>query len=577
MLVDVADRFLGEEVGRVEEGGLLSIRGAEGVEEEEVGHDDVGEHLGEGAGGMFKADACGALGGDQFIEMAVAFGSLLEDGLETANLVGEAFGGRDFGIVSLDLFEVSARGDTLHGGDDLELAGTLIDGEDAGVAVEAFAGIFLHEATATVDLDAVVGTTVGELAGVEFDERGEDVGDTGGRLRASGEVDITSRLIHEATGTIGAGPHLAEEILDSDELVDGVTELLAGGGVSLSLAAGTLTESNRLGADAKACTIHKRHDILDKTQAAFAHNLAGGVGELEFSGRAALDTHLVFDAADRHATVSLVEDEVAKTTAVVGTLLAAGEDEVEVGVAVGDEALDTIEAPAFGFFIPGSLEADRLEVGASVGLGEVHRAGSALIDAGEIFVFEFLVGELLDGVGAVLETPDGGEAHVGASDDFGSHDSGDAREVEAVVLTVESHAVESRLDEGVEVLAGAAGILDAAVEQLRALMVDRFGVGCDDIAGDIAEEAHHHVVLLESLVGVGGSLRMAASLGEVFFLHSDDLLHIGMVQIEREVFVIEIEVHEWFTVYGLQFFMTEIGHKLFKIIFQFHHKALILK
>lgn len=40
VLVDIADGFFGEEGGRIDEGGALR-GGAEGVEEEEVGHDDA--------------------------------------------------------------------------------------------------------------------------------------------------------------------------------------------------------------------------------------------------------------------------------------------------------------------------------------------------------------------------------------------------------------------------------------------------------------------------------------------------------------------------------------------------------
>ena len=66
---------------------------------------------------------------------------------------------------------------------------------------------------------------------------------------------------------------------------------------------------------------------------------------------------------------------------------------------------------------------------------------------------------------------------------------------------------------------------------------------CNNVAGDVAKKTHDGVVLLDSLIGIGRGFGMIASLGIVLFPHSHHLLHIGVMEIEGEVFVIEIEVH----------------------------------
>ncbi len=77
-------------------------------------------------------------------------------------------------------------------------------------------------------------------------------------------------------------------------------------------------------------------------------------------------------------------------------------------------------------------------------------------------------------------------------------------------------------------------------------MVDFLGVGCDYLAGDFAQQVQHHFVLAHGLLGIGRCFGMLAGLGEVLFFGSDHLVHIRMVEIERKVLVIGIEIHHYF-------------------------------
>ena len=162
-----------DEVGRVE---IAVAAGA--VHQQEVAHDGVGQGLGEGTCGMLEEGVAGAFGGGFLIEGAVAFGGTTQGGEDGLLLIAKGHG-RSLLVVFLYAFEVGAVGNALDGCHYLQLAGTLVDGEHTAVALEAFAGVFLHESTAAMHLYAVVGVAAGELAGHEFDERREDVGHTG--------------------------------------------------------------------------------------------------------------------------------------------------------------------------------------------------------------------------------------------------------------------------------------------------------------------------------------------------------------------------------------------------------------
>ena len=216
---------------------------------------------------------------------------------------------------------------------------------------------------------------------------------------------------------------------------------------------------------------------------------------------------------------------------------------MKVGVAVGDEALHTVQPPAIRGLVPSGFKTHGLQVTAGVGFGEVHRAGGSLVDAGQIFVFQLFTCELLYCLGAVLQSPDGGETHVGSGYHLGGHNLHHSGEVQSVVFAFQGHAVQSRLDKSVEVLAGAGGIHHTAVYERRTYMVNLLGVGGYHITGNIAKQFHHCVVLFHGFFGVGWSFGMDAGLGIVLFFHSNHLLHVGMMQVETKILVICVKIH----------------------------------
>ena len=103
---------------------------------------------------------------------------------------------------------------------------------------------------------------------------------------------------------------------------------------------------------------------------------------------------LVLDAAYAHGLVALHEEH-RQSARVLGALFAAGEDEVDVGVAVGDEALDAVDAPlSVGVLSRAALHGT--QIGAGVGLGEDHGPEDlSAREAGEDARFHGLVAEFV--------------------------------------------------------------------------------------------------------------------------------------------------------------------------------------
>ena len=205
---------------------------------------------------------------------------------------------------------------------------------------------------------------------------------------------------------------------------------------------------------------------------------------------------------------------------------------MKVGVAVGDEALHSVQAPAFGSLVPCRLQSDGLQVAAGVRLGEIHRAGGTLPDTRQVFLFQLVAAELLDGVGAVGKAPDGGEADIGAGNHLGHHYDSRTREVKSVVLAVERYTVEPGLDEGVEVAACAGSILHAASFELRTHVIYFLCIGSNHVASDFTKQIHQHIVLLHSLLGICRRFRVLSGLGKILFLYGHHLFHLRMVEIE---------------------------------------------
>ena len=297
-----------------------------------------------------------------------------------------------------------------------------------------------------------------------------------------------------------------------------------------------LADTHGLSGNAETCTVHEGHHVLDEAELAAATEFSLRVLVDKFAGRASVDAELVLDAAHVHATVALVVDEHGKAAAVVGAFLGAGEHQVDVAVAVGDEALHAVQVPALVGFAVGGLEHHALQVGTGIGFGQVHGhrlAGAHARDKAGTLV---LVAEFIQGLDAVLEGPDVLETGVRGGDHFVDGRVGGNREVETAEAARHGHAIEAGLAGGFQVLVGLACIAHAAVFAVGAFGVHVFGVREDGVRGDVACDFEHAVVAVYRVGVVFRRVVKAVLVGVAVFLELHDALH------QRRAFKVELNL-----------------------------------
>ena len=257
-----------------------------------------------------------------------------------------------------------------------------------------------------------------------------------------------------------------------------------------------------------------------------------------------MDAELVLDVAHVDTAVAFVVDEHRQTASVLGALFAAGEDEVDVGIAVGDEALHAVQTPAVLLLVEGGLEHHALQVGACVGLGEVHTHGLTGADARDVFLALLLAAKLIEGVDAALQAPDVLEAGIGGSHQLAGHREDDVGQVESAVATWHRYSIEACEAGLLQVLDGLGGIHHAVVLQVRTLEVDALGVHGQGVGGHVTRDFQHAAVVLHRVLEVHGGI-VDALLGILVILFSqiNHLFHLGMREVECYFRMIAIIVY----------------------------------
>ena len=516
-----------------------------GVAEEQLGHHAVGCEFVEVAAAEVGELVVvrGLHDFDGFVELRV-------HGL-SAGLEALIFGGHFARFQFLEHLAVGSGGDVREGGNRLQLRRTFVNGGDTSVAVEALAGVFKHVTRTAVHLDAVVGVQVGifgvhtlrkrRASGGEFLVELEFclllVGELAGALdvlEALVDVHVAGCLVQECAACVEASLDVGNHLVDGGEVYDGLAELLAVLGIGESFVVCHLADAHGLCGNAETCAVHEGHHVLDEAELAAATEFSLRVLIDKFAGRASVDTELVLDAAHVHAAVALVVDEHGKAAAVVGAFFGAGEHQVNVGVTVGDEALDTVKVPALVGFAVGGLEHHALQVGTGIGFGQVHRhrfAGAHARDKAGTLVF---VAEFIQGLDAVLQGPDVLETGVCGGDHFVDGRVGGNREVEAAKAARHRDTVEASLAGGFEVFVGLGCVADATVFAVRAFGIHVFGVREDGVRGDVACDFEHAVVAVHGVGVVFRRIVKAVLVGVAVFLELHDALH------QRRTFKVEL-------------------------------------
>ena len=254
-----------------------------------------------------------------------------------------------------------------------------------------------------------------------------------------------------------------------------------------------------------------------------------------------MDAELVLETAYAHVLVALVEKH-AEPARVGRALLRAREHQADLAAAVGDEALDAVQAPG-SVRLLGGLELDVLQVAAGLGLGERHAAGD--LAAGEprqVRRLDLLVGKLVDGLADVLEAEDVHQGRVGATDHLDDHHADRDGEVEAAVLARQRHAHEVGLLEPLEALGDAGGVADLALHELAAGAVDVLGARLDVLAGEVAGDLQRALERVERVLEVRGRVGEVAGLGVAVLAQAHDACEVEASERLLEVRVVAEEV-----------------------------------
>ena len=470
-----------------------------------------------------------------------------------AGLEAPVFGGHFARFQFFENLAVGAGGDVREGGHGLQLGRTFVNRSDTGVAVQALASVFEHVAGTAVHLDAVVGVQVRvfgvhalgqrRASGSEFLVELEfclllvgELAFTFDVFEALVDIHIAGCLVKEGAAGIKAGLDVGKHFVDSREVDDGLAELLTVLGVGEGFVVGSLADAHGLCGNAETGAVHEGHHVLDETELAAAAEFCPGVLVDKFASRASVNTELVFDAADVHATVTLVVDEHGKAAGVVGAFFGAGEHQVNVGVAVRDEALHAVQVPALVFFAVGGLEHHALQVGTGIGFGQVHRHRFAGAHARNETGTLVLVAEHVQGLDAVLEGPDVLETGVRRGDHFVDGCVGGNREVETAEAARHRDTVEASLAGGFQVLVGLACVTDAAVFAVGAFGVHVFGIRENGVRGNVACNFEHAVVAVYRVGVVFRRVVKAVLVGVAVFLELHDALH------QRRAFKVELNL-----------------------------------
>ncbi len=235
-------------------------------------------------------------------------------------------GGNLFLSLTLDPVEICAGSDVADSRHNLKLSGSLINRGDTCIAINLLACIIFHETGTAVDLDAVIGILIAEFRCHTLCKRGEGICKTAVEFslfllfyfKFALFGDIIVDLIHvyetragikQRAARIKFCLHQRNNLCHRRELYDCLAELLALFGIIKSLAIRMLADTHTLGGDAETGAVHESHHIFDETELAAAYEFSRCVLVDKFACRTALDTHLVLDAANVNASVSLVIDK----------------------------------------------------------------------------------------------------------------------------------------------------------------------------------------------------------------------------------------------------------------------------
>ena len=180
----------------------------------------------------------------------------------------------------------------------------------------------------------------------------------------------------------------------------------------------------------------------------------------------------------------------------------------------------------------------RLQVGTGIGLGKRHGAGSPPRYERQIFLLYLLAGELVDGFGAVLQSPDILETGIAAGHHLVGHHEADERHVESFVLAGQVDTAQSGLADGIEVSLRTACIDDMVIHHPRSLLIDILGIGRYYVGAYSARYLQYAAVAVHRILEIRRCIVVHILVGEILLAQLHDFLHQRMIQVELQVFIV---------------------------------------
>ena len=226
------------------------------------------------------------------------------------------------------------------GGDDhpLDLVGPLVDGGDLGVAVSALHLHALEETGAAVDLHGVVGDLQCDVRGVHLRHGG---------FHAIGDMLLLQlrRRVDKEAGAAQLGGHVRQ--LERNGLLrsNGLAELDALLGIGQCVLKGALGDAQRLGGNADASAVQRRHGDLEAVALLAQQVLLGNLHIVEDQLRrgGGANAHLVVVVTELKALPALFHNEGGDAPC-ADVRRSDGENHIDVCLGgIGDEDLAAIE------------------------------------------------------------------------------------------------------------------------------------------------------------------------------------------------------------------------------------------
>ena len=220
-----------------------------------------------------------------------------------------------------------------------------------------------------------------------------------------------------------------------------------------------------------------------------------------------MDAQLVLDTTDINAAVTLVVDEHGQTATVACACLAAGKDQMDVAVAIGDEALGAVQSPAVVLLVVRGTEHDALQVRPCIGLGEVHGHCLAGTYTGNVLLPLLLAAKAVQGLYAVLQGPYILESRIGCRNHLVGCRIYGYRYVQTIIATWHGYAVQSGLNHCLQVLVCLFGITHTAVLAMGTFGIDCLGIGRHNVFHYVGDDVQETVIAVHCvcviLRGVG--------------------------------------------------------------------------